>query len=98
MGFKNKGLKSLEQAVYDNVYKADLNKQNLIFLSQYQRQVLGEIAGEIKEIEKFIKERYSLDFINASLNNCLINIGKLTGEVLSQEILESIFSNFCIGK
>lgn len=95
---KNIGLEDLEKAIYNNVYKGKLDRENVIFLNQYQRQILEKVSAGIRQIKAFLKEGQPLDFINLSLKDCLENLGRLTGEVFSEEILESIFSQFCIGK
>jgi len=95
---KNIGLADLEKGIHDNVYKGKVSRENIIFLSHYQRQILGQIRDKIQELKLFLKEERPLDFINFSLKGCLENIGKLSGEVYSEEILESVFSQFCIGK
>lgn len=95
---KSKDLEKLEQAIYTKVHKTGANRQNIIFLSQYQARVLEQVKKETTRMNSFIKQGQPVDFIATSLKYCLENLGKLTGEVLSEEILESIFSKFCIGK
>jgi len=95
---KSKGLKDLEKAVYGVVYKKGVERENIIFLSQYQRQILKELGAGLSRIKAFLEEGRTIDFINIELKICLDNLGRISGEVFSEEILESIFSNFCIGK
>ncbi|NQT28765.1 MAG: tRNA uridine-5-carboxymethylaminomethyl(34) synthesis GTPase MnmE [Candidatus Omnitrophica bacterium] len=95
---KSKGLGDLEDAIYRKVYKQGVDRESIVFLSQYQRQILGKLASSLNQIKVFLKESRPIDFINIELKICLDNLGRLTGEVFSEEILKSIFSNFCIGK
>lgn len=95
---KNKGLRNLENAVYRNVYRKGVDRESIVFLSQYQRQILGKLSSSLNQIKIFLKEDRQIDFINIELKVCLDNLGRLSGEVFSEEILESIFSQFCIGK
>jgi len=95
---KNIGLDDLKKAIYEKVCRFRLNRHNLIFLSAYQRQLLKAIHADLQESQRFLKDGYTIDFVNALLKNCLDAIGKLTGEIFCEEILESIFSQFCIGK
>ena len=95
---KSKGLGNLEDAVYRNVYREGVDRESIVFLSQYQRQILGKLGSSLNQIQVFLKESRPIDFINIELKICLDNLGKLSGEVFSEEILKSIFSNFCIGK
>lgn len=95
---KNTGLSDLEKAVYKCVYKKGFSRQDIIFLNQYQSQRLKKVSEDIQQAGGFMEKGYTIDFVSASLKSCLDNLGKLSGEVFSEEILEGIFSNFCIGK
>ncbi len=95
---KGQDLKKLEKGVYDNVYQGDIKRENAIFLSHYQEEILKKIKKTLGEIRGFLKDKQKIDFINFSLKVILDDLGKIKGEIMGEEILESIFSNFCIGK
>ena len=40
----------------------------------------------------------SSDLLTIDIKQCLHEIGTITGEVTTDDILGNIFSNFCIGK
>ncbi len=44
------------------------------------------------------KNKDPQDLISIDLKSALISLGEITGEVVSDEIINNIFSNFCIGK
>jgi tRNA modification GTPase len=95
---KNIGIEELEKRIFKMVYERGLDRENLLFLSNFQKEILKRVKEKIIQAENFLKEGYSIDFVNFSLKECLDELRKLTGEVICEEILESIFSNFCIGK
>jgi len=95
---RSKGLGDLEEVVYRKVYREGVDRESIVFLSQYQKQILKELALSLNQIKVFLKESRPIDFINIELKICLDHLGRLSGEVFSEEILKSIFSNFCIGK
>ncbi|UCD15127.1 MAG: tRNA uridine-5-carboxymethylaminomethyl(34) synthesis GTPase MnmE [Candidatus Omnitrophota bacterium] len=95
---KNIGIDDLEEVIYNSVCSKGIEGQDIVFLNQYQRQILEKSRDKILEAAKFLEQGYTIDFINLALRESLDSLGKLSGEVLSQEVLESIFSNFCIGK
>ena len=64
----------------------------------YQQQILKRAKEKITEAGEYLENNYTIDFVGFVLKECLDDLGKLTGEVFCQEILETIFSNFCIGK
>ena len=45
-----------------------------------------------------IEKNLSVEFIAADIKNALENLEELTGDKTTEQLLESIFSNFCIGK
>jgi tRNA modification GTPase len=56
----------------------------------------------IKQFHSFLKnidfKNQTIDMVNFELKEALNELGKLTGEVTSEDILDNIFQNFCIGK
>ena len=95
---KNIGIGDLEKAVFKTVYSEGLDRDNIIFLNQYQQKVLKSARDKIIQANNYMNNGHTLDFVNLSLRESLNDLARLTGEVFSEEILESIFSNFCIGK
>jgi tRNA modification GTPase len=45
-----------------------------------------------------IKNNYSGEFIASDIRSAAISLGEIIGEVTSEDILNNIFSKFCIGK
>ena len=93
-----RGLKQLEEAVYKKAHKGACRQEDVIFLSNYQHQLLIKISIDISQAREYCSQSQPLDFINETLRYCLDALGKISGEVVSEEILDSIFSQFCIGK
>ncbi len=95
---KNIGLGNLEKTVYNSIYRRGPDRANVIFLSLQQEEILRKLKDRLRQTGLFLKDGQGLDFINFSLKECLDDLARLYGEVVSEEILESIFSRFCIGK
>ncbi len=95
---KGEGIPELEKAIFNTAYHKGLARQNLIFLSHYQEEFLKKAAGSLSEALSGLAGAGPLDLANFLLKDALDSLGKLTGEVFSEEILENIFSSFCIGK
>jgi tRNA modification GTPase len=95
---KKKGIKDLEQAIFNLVYKKGIRKEDIIFLGAWQRQALRRAQENICAALKFLQDGHPADFVNLSLNEAVVNLSRLSGEVYSEDIIEDIFSKFCIGK
>ncbi len=95
---RDKDIDRFEKIIKAAVCANESEVKDLIFLNQYQKKELDNLARGLSEVKRYIDKKYTVDFINFSLKDCLDYIGKITGEVYCEEILESVFSNFCIGK
>jgi tRNA modification GTPase len=45
-----------------------------------------------------LEKKLSGDLLAPHLRNALQHLGEVTGEVTTEDLLENIFSRFCIGK
>ena len=95
---KSRGLKDLEGSIYKLILTEPIKRESIIFLSRYQQQALEAGRKDLSQAAEYLMQRQTIDFINICLKGCLESLGRIDGEVLTGEILESIFSRFCIGK
>lgn len=71
----------------------------LVIDSLRQKRLLEEAIEALKTVLKGLREsEVFLDGVAVDLQEALNAIGELTGEVSSEEILEEMFSRFCVGK
>jgi tRNA modification GTPase len=52
----------------------------------------------IQRVQQGLDEGISGEFLSMDLHDCLQAMGEVTGHITSQEVLNNIFSKFCIGK
>ena len=52
----------------------------------------------IKRVQEGLQMQISGEFLSMDLQDCLTALGEITGQISSQEVLNNIFSKFCIGK
>lgn len=95
---KKEGINNLEKAVADISYKNGIKKEDILFLNAYQDKLLRDAQKDIEQARELFSKGQKIDFINSALKNALENLGKISGEIYCEELLESIFSQFCIGK
>lgn len=61
-------------------------------------EALDRARGSLCLSLESLEQGQSSEFVAVDLRNALESLGEVTGEVTSEEILNSIFSKFCIGK
>jgi tRNA modification GTPase len=52
----------------------------------------------VNEIEKGIQKHISPEWLVSDVKQAIYHLAQITGDVTSEDILDSIFSRFCIGK
>ncbi|MGD9927138.1 MAG: GTPase, partial [Sphaerochaeta sp.] len=70
----------------------------LIIESERQYQLLNASEVALIRALELVDEDIPLDITAVELGEALDNLGQLTGEVTPSDILETIFSGFCVGK
>jgi len=67
-------------------------------INERQEIILNDFLNSLKVARDMIKEKRPLDILSFHLKKSTQLIMELIGEVKSEEVLNSIFSRFCIGK
>ncbi|WP_422481086.1 tRNA uridine-5-carboxymethylaminomethyl(34) synthesis GTPase MnmE [Pleomorphochaeta sp. DL1XJH-081] len=72
--------------------------QDVVIESARQRDELIRAKSALTEAVLLANQEVPLDIVAVELGEALEALGSLTGEVASSDILEKIFSGFCVGK
>ena len=62
------------------------------------KQQIDEAIKSINEVENTINNHMPIDIIEIYLKQVLSDLGKITGDDISEDIINEIFSKFCLGK
>ena len=73
------------------------NNQTIVSNSRHF-EALSKALLEINNVQKGIDSNISSDLITIDIRQALHHLGEITGKVTTEDLLENIFSNFCIGK
>ncbi|PSB04254.1 tRNA uridine-5-carboxymethylaminomethyl(34) synthesis GTPase MnmE [Merismopedia glauca] len=95
----NQGIDKLEQAIVDAVAANSLNAANLdLAINQRQAAALTKAKIALEQVQATITTQLPLDFWTIDLRTAIQALGEITGEEVTESVLEQIFSRFCIGK
>jgi tRNA modification GTPase len=93
------GIEDLETAILKCVGQNSLSAANLnIAINQRQAACLLRTIQSLAKVEITIGDRLPLDFWTIDLRDALAALGEITGEEVTESVLNRIFSRFCIGK
>ncbi len=95
----NKGLEKLTTAIQDKVYGGQVASDEGSFVSDERQAMLLAQAGEhLQAALNTIGAGMGLDFISIDLRSAWETLGQITGDTVGEDIIDEIFSKFCIGK
>ncbi|NET46528.1 tRNA uridine-5-carboxymethylaminomethyl(34) synthesis GTPase MnmE [Okeania sp. SIO2B3] len=95
----NQGIEQLEAAIIDSVNFGNLQAENLDFaINQRQAAALTRAKVALEQCLNTIKNNLPLDFWTIDLRGAIYALGEVTGEDVTESVLDKIFSRFCIGK
>ena len=94
------GLDELRQAIVDClVSDATLSgHEGIIITERRHREALLQCVAALERVLSSAKEEAPLECLAMDLRESLSSLGQITGETTPDEILDQIFSRFCIGK
>ena len=75
------------------------NVRNAVTISNTRHyEALVRAQSAIQRVKDGLAMQLSGEFLSMDLQDCLSALGEITGQITSQEVLNNIFSKFCIGK
>ena len=94
-----RGLADLVQALRARLTPARVAEDaEPVIDSDRQRRLLGRSAEAVGRSRAALAQGVPLDLISLDIDEALGALGEITGEVTSADVLERMFTNFCVGK
>ncbi|AOY78502.1 tRNA uridine-5-carboxymethylaminomethyl(34) synthesis GTPase MnmE [Moorena producens JHB] len=95
----NQGIDGLEKAILDAVNRGNLQAADLdLAINQRQAAALTRAKMSLEQVQETIAKELPLDFWTIDLRGAIQALGEITGEEVTESVLDRIFSRFCIGK
>lgn len=96
---KHQGIEELQDKIESMVYQGSVkNSSNLIITNSRHKDALLKAYESINDAIKAIEDRMPYDFIEVDFKNIWDYLGYINGDTVREDLLDTIFANFCIGK
>ena len=93
------GLTQLEETIAELVLAGKhLHSESVLVTSTRHSEALRRAAEHLRAAATTLERRLPLDFVSIDLRAAYDTLGEITGETASDDLLERIFHEFCIGK
>jgi len=94
------GIEELKEKIYLRAsrYMADEAESDVVLTNLRHKIALEKAHDLLARSRDSIREGHSPEFAAFDMREALDSLGEIVGETTSEDILDRIFSNFCIGK
>ncbi|MBO4779631.1 MAG: tRNA uridine-5-carboxymethylaminomethyl(34) synthesis GTPase MnmE, partial [Selenomonadaceae bacterium] len=90
------GTDELLAAITERVGKIDFEMS--FVRDEREANLLRQAAEHLREAQETIRLNVGIDFVSIDLHGALECLSELTGESVSEDVINEIFSKFCVGK
>ena len=97
---KHSGIDKLNKAIVRMIEETipDYTEEGITCTTERQKEKITNAIDSLKRGLKIIKEDKDLELLAFEIDEAITSLKELTGEITSEDILDKIFSRFCIGK
>ncbi len=96
---KNEGIDKLEETLEDMFLSSEVQiSDSTIVTNVRHRDQLLKAKNNIEDALNSLTLSMPLDCIEVDIKGCWENLGEITGDTVGEDIIDKIFSEFCIGK
>jgi len=92
------GLGALENEILSRISKQNLRPENALAINMRHRDCLRRALKACDRARKTLDKTFSPEYLSVDLNEALEAVGEVIGTVGVEQILDSVFGQFCIGK
>ena len=96
---KHEGIEEIHDKIESMVYKGSIkNTSSLVITNSRHKDALLRAYESINDAISAIEQNLPYDFIEVDFKNIWDYLGYINGDTVKEDLLDTIFSNFCIGK
>lgn len=96
---ENSGMEELEETIRNMFFEGELKQNNeLVVTNLRHKEALQDALNSLQLVERSIEDGMPEDFYSIDLTNAYASLGKIIGEEVDEDVVNEIFSKFCMGK
>ncbi len=93
------GIEELKRIITDMFFNGSITPKEEVYVTNLrQKEALINAYDSLKKVEASINAMMSEDFYSIDLMNAYAFLGEIIGQEVDEDLVEEIFSKFCMGK
>ena len=94
-----KGIEELKDAIKEMVWAGEISSEMLqVMINARHQEALGRARTAAERARAALASDQTLELVAADLRTAMNAVGEIVGKTTTEDLLDSIFSQFCIGK
>jgi len=96
---ENSGMEELEETIRNMFFEGELKHNNeLVVTNLRHKEALQDALHSLQLVERSIENGMPEDFYSIDLTSAYASLGRIIGEEVDEDVVNEIFSKFCMGK
>lgn len=96
---ENKGIDELYKKIAEMYNFNEIEADNsLTITNERHKEAIWNMKKSVEKTRKCIEANMPIDVVSIHITEILENLGRITGESVSEDIINEIFKKFCLGK
>jgi len=96
---KGKGVDKLEDLIYNMFFEGEISISDDVMITNIRHQeALTNAKAYLLDALQGLRNGTPLDLVSIDLRGALEALGTITGETVTEDLIDKIFSDFCLGK
>lgn len=92
------GMEQLKELIWQKSQMDNFKPGNVVVTNARHYQSLVKTQSSLQDVVRGIDNQITNDFLAQDIRHSLHHLGEITGEITTDDLLDNIFSKFCIGK
>ena len=95
----NIGIEGLQKEIIKLFNLNGINLDNEVVITNIRhKNLISKAIENVKKAKETTNDKMPLDIIAIFIKNILEDLGEITGEIVTDDIIDEIFAKFCLGK
>lgn len=96
----NIGIENMENIIYRHIIDENVedSSQSIILTNIRHKAALENTYEALQNIFATVRDGYPMDLMAVDIKDAIDSLSLITGEITTEDLLDHIFSNFCVGK
>ncbi len=96
---KDIGIEQLYNEITNLFHLNEINLDNEVIITNVRhKNLITKAIEKVKKAKQTVENKMPLDIIAIFIKDILEDLGNITGEIVNENIINEIFSKFCLGK